>query len=129
MRESDDEGLHARFDALREYDARSEPEFHALWRRAESRAAVRSGSGARAMRWWAAAAAVCAIVGATFLLQRARVRRNTVGITTEAQWITQWQSPTAGLLRVPGGELLDPPPLFSSVFDGVTAETLKSRMD
>ncbi|MFL5557075.1 MAG: hypothetical protein ACJ794_00450, partial [Gemmatimonadaceae bacterium] len=115
MRESDDEGLHAQFGALREYDARSEPEFHAMWRRVESRAATRSGSGATAMRWWAAAAAVCAILGATFLLERARVRRNTVVAPTDAQWITQWQSPTAGLLRVPGSELLDPPPLFSSV--------------
>ncbi|MFL5529668.1 MAG: hypothetical protein ACJ791_09895 [Gemmatimonadaceae bacterium] len=129
MRETDDEGLHGRFDALREYDARSEPEFHVLWRSAESRAATRSGSGGAGMRWWMAAAAVCAIVGATFLLQRARDRRNPVGTTTEAQGIIQWQSPTAGLLRVPGGELLNPPPLFSSVFDGVTPETLKSLMN
>ncbi|MFL5502823.1 MAG: hypothetical protein ACJ799_02295 [Gemmatimonadaceae bacterium] len=129
MRESDDEGLHAQFGALREYDARSEPEFHAMWRRAESRAATPSGGGATGMRWWAAAAAACAIVGATFLLQRAHERTNTVGTTTEAQGITQWQSPTAGLLRVPGGELLNPPPLFSSVFDGVTPETRKSLMD
>ncbi|MFL5489317.1 MAG: hypothetical protein ACJ8AJ_12635, partial [Gemmatimonadaceae bacterium] len=87
MRETDDEGLHAQFDALREYDTRSEPEFHAMWRRAESRAATRSGSGTTAMRWWAAAA-VCAVLGATFLLERARVRRNTVVAPTEAQWIT-----------------------------------------
>jgi|SRR2546423_15718866 len=125
MIDMNDEELRARFDALRQHDARHQPAFLSMWHRAQSSARSRERKRVPVLRW--AAAAVFVVVGASLLVLRTRGRSDAP--QTPAMAIRLWQSPTAGLLRTSGSDLLDPPSLFSSVFDGVTAPALKNETD
>jgi len=123
---SDDE-LHTRFSVLRDQDRRREPQFGEVWNRAEVRARAARPASAPTLRWIAAAA--CIVVTTALVVSKTRNRRNEEPIVTTIPAISGWQSPTAGLLQAPSRELLAPPPLLSSVFDGVTQTALQSKVD
>jgi hypothetical protein len=46
-----------------------------------------------------------------------------------AATISTWTSPTAGLLRTPGRDLLAPSSIHSSILDGVTGAALQRKGD
>ena len=122
-----DDQLRARFSALREEDGQVEPEFRAMWNRA-GKAALTDHSRTRSKtRWVAVAAAI--VIAAALLIGKARDLRREKQTALAAQTITTWQSPTAGLLEPPARDLIAPPPLLSSVFDGVASPTLQIKTD
>jgi hypothetical protein len=118
--EVNDDELRARFEAMREHDLRGTPAFEPIrdW------AALRSGRTPRNRRqvaqWlaWAASIVIIALLVAQPWNRGAT--RPGAGPTS----ITAWQSPTASLLRSSAHSLLSPPPLLSSVFDGITSTPL-----
>ena len=121
MTEMNDEGLRERFSALRELDRQTEPDFASL----RNRAALRASQLCASQRprfatplLWAAAAAV--IVAAVVGIGRVRDHDLTTLTVTWVHSISDWQSPTAGLLQTPATSVLVSRPLLSSVFDGVT---------
>ena len=105
---TDDNDLRALFAALRQEEAQHTPAFNAIWGEVAARAERRQQRAA----WMRYAAAAVLLVGlvfsAVFLLQ-----------PRAALSITEWQSPTAGLLpasttmldagRLPTSALLTPP--------------------
>ena len=121
-----DEDLRARFSALRKEDGRVEPEFRAMWNRVGESALIERSGVRSSVRWVAVAAAV--LIAAALLVGKARdPRREQAAVA--AQTITTWQSPTASLLQPTARDLLAPPPLLSSVFDGVASPTLQLKTD
>lgn len=105
-----DDGLRARFDALREADGRRVPAFRAmLGRRAHA-----SPPAALPRRAWlralvlAAAAAIVLALGLTITPGRGDFA---------PQPLSTWTSPTASLLRTPGSDLLASPGLVASPLD------------
>ena len=126
MTDINDEELRARFSALREEDGAVVPEFRAMWNRAAS-SAVTDRSGIRSnIRWVAVAAAI--LIAAALIVGKARDFRSEQA-SLAAQAIATWQSPTAALLQPPARDLLAPPPLLSSVFDGVASPALQLKTD
>jgi hypothetical protein len=117
MTEINDEDLRRRFSALKQQDRRHQPQFDELLNRAEQRGRNEVGS-APTLRWIAAATLI--IVAAGFVVSKARDRSDERAIATAVPAITNWQSPTAGLLQTPATSVLVPRPLLSSIFDGVT---------
>ena len=127
MSEINDDELRARFSALREDDRGVGPEFRAMWDRAAS-TALTDRSGIRPnIRWVAVAAAI--LTAAALIIGKARDFRSEQHASLVAPTITTWQSPTAALLQPPARDLLAPPPLLSSVFDGVGSPTLQLKTD
>ncbi len=127
MTEINDEDLRARFSTLREEDGRVEPEFRAMWNRAAS-TALTDRSGIRSnIRWVAVAAAI--LIAAALIVGKARDFGRGQQASLAAQTIATWQSPTAALLQPPARDLFAPPPLLSSVFDGVASPTLQLKTD
>ena len=122
-----DDELRARFNALRRQDGRSEPEFHAMLDRARTSARTERPRFGSSMRWAAIAAGV--LIAAILWAGKARDFGRKQQVTVEAMAITSWQSPTAGLLQPLARDILAPPPLLSSVFDGVTSPTLSLKTD
>ena len=116
-----DDELRARFAALRNHDSYAEPGFREMLVEAE-RARTRPTPTPSRVRWIAVAAGI--VLGAALLIGKARQHNNARSDIGEVPSITSWQSPTAGLLTTPSRALLDPPPLLSSVFDGVTQTAL-----
>ena len=127
MTEINDDELRARFRALREQHGRIEPEFRAMLKRA-ARSSHTDRSGIRSNTRWIAVAAVI-LIAAVLIVGKAPDLRREHQATLAAQTITTWQSPTAGLLQPPARDLLAPPPLLSSVFDGVASPTLQLKTD
>lgn len=124
MTHPDDE-LKARFRELRDHDVAQAPAFRVPKPRDVSRAPAVPRAILPAPVWWASAAGVLfAALGVALLRWDAgQVLRRFAGSATpavEAPSISDWTSPTASLLRTPGYELLAPPPILSSLFDGVT---------
>ena len=127
MTDINDEDLRARFSTLRKEDGQVEPEFLAMWDRAAS-TALTDRSGIRSnIRWAAVAAAI--LIAAALILGKARDFRREQQASLAALTIATWQSPTAGLLQPPARDLLAPPPLLSSVFDGVASPALQLKTD
>jgi hypothetical protein len=124
-----DEDLRARFGELRNDDRAHAPEFDALWKRAELRARTTARPRMLRMAWVVAAAGIVLIVG--ILVQRSRVRDLPARRRRSATetMISNWTSPTASLLRTPGGDLLAPPAIFSSILDGATGAAPKPQGD
>ena len=123
---NDDKHLRTRFTALRDHDSRAEPEFRSILNRA-ARSSVTGRSGVPSnTRWVAVAAAI--LIAAALIVGKVRDSRREQN-ALPAQTITTWQSPTAGLLQPPARDLLAPPPLLSSVFDGVASPTLQLKTD
>ena len=126
MSEMKDDDLRGRFSGLRQLDRRHEPQFREVLNRAELRGGENAGS-APTWRWIAVAASIVITAGVVITKARDRDDERPVAIGVPA--ITSWQSPTAGLLQTPSRALLAPPPLLSSVFDGVTQTALQSTAD
>ena len=117
MKQPDDE-FRARFSALRHSDRTGAPSFRETRDAASRRATL-------APRWrptplLALAAAAGVVLVAGLVLRSARDR--------DAPSITTWTSPTAGLLRTPGVELLGAPPaLRASILDRVVPAPVTPR--
>jgi hypothetical protein len=126
MTELSDDELRARFSALREQHGRVEPEFRAMLNRA-ARSSHTDRAGMRSNTRWVAVAAVI-LIAAALIVGKARDLGRDHQIAS-AENITTWQSPTAALLQPPARDLLAPPPLLSSVFDGVASPTLQLKTD
>ncbi|MGH7605120.1 MAG: hypothetical protein ACRENK_14145 [Gemmatimonadaceae bacterium] len=124
MSDIDDKQLRARFDELRDYDTQDQPTFLAARNRAEPRVWV-PNRRAPTLRWAAAAALLIASTG--IVLERKLEGGNSRPLQTRA--LINWQSPTASLLRTPARDLLAPPPILSSVFDGVAPMTLQPTLN
>ena len=125
MSEIKDDDLRRRFSTLRQQDQRHEPQFREVLNRAELRG-EKAGS-APTWRWIAVAASI--VIAAGVVITKARDRDDERPVAIGVPAITSWQSPTAGLLQTPSRALLAPPPLLSSVFDGVTQTALQSTAD
>jgi len=120
-----DDELRSRFSRLREQDAVQAPDFDAMRNRITSRARADRPMGASLLRY---AAAAVLVIAAGLLVHRLRnVSETKTDHSVPA--IGSWESPTASLLAAPSRELLDPPPLLSSVLDGVSAATLSRKGD
>jgi hypothetical protein len=126
MSDMNDDELRGRFSALRQQDQHREPQFREMLNGAELRGRVEVGS-APTLSWMAAAA--CIVIAAGLVIGKAQSRGDEPPVATRAPAITSWQSPTAGLLQPPSRALIAPPPLLSSVFDGVTQTALQSKSD
>ena len=106
---TDDNDLRALFDAMQQEDAQQAPAFEPFWDEAVARAARQR----RRVGWMRYAAAAVLLVGLAFTAIFSLQRR-------PAMSITEWQSPTAGLLQLstpaldaralPTSALLNPPP-------------------
>lgn len=97
-----DPDLRAQFDHLKRQDALSARPFAAQWEEARRHATRR-----RPMPRLAAIAAALVLVAiASFLIHDRTPRPSAVAA------ITQWQSPTASLLRTPGSQLFTTTPRF-----------------
>jgi len=127
MNDMSDDELRTRFSALRNQDRRHEPQFSELWNRAEPAAPAAARPYAPTFRWIAAAAGIA--LAAALVVSKSRESRNHQLIVTTVPSISDWQSPTAGLLQAPSRDLLAPPSLLSSVFDGVTQTAVQSKTD
>ena len=127
MNHTSDDELRTHFAALRSQDRGHEPQFHQLWNRAEFGARHSASAFAPQLRWIAAASVI--VFTTAVVASKARDTRNDQPIATTTPSISGWQSPTAGLLQTPSRDLLAPPPLLSSVFDGVTQAALQSKAD
>jgi hypothetical protein len=125
MKQIGDEDLRSRFAELRDDDRAHAPEFGPLWKRAELRAQTTSRKRTLHVAWILAAAGI--VVTVSVLVQQSR------DVPTEGSisgaTISSWRSPTAGLLRTPGSELLAPPPILTSILDGATGATVRSKGD
>jgi len=129
MSEMKDDDLRGRFSGLRQQDRRHEPQFREVLNRAELRNRDDAGS-APTLRWITVAASI--VIAAGVVITKGRDRDDQRPVATGVPGvpaITSWQSPTAGLLQTPSRALLAPPPLLSSVFDGVTQTALQSITD
>ena len=126
MSELKGDDLRGRFSTLRQQDRRHEPQFGEVLNRAKLRNRDEAGS-APTLRWIAVAASI--VIAAGVVIDKARDRDDERPVETAVPAITSWQSPTAGLLQTPSRALLAPPPLLSSVFDGVTQTALQSIAD
>src|SRR3954463_6135929 len=87
-------------------------------------AALRSGKMPRNRRQVAQSLAWAASILIIALLVAQPWNRAASRSGAEPTTITAWQSPTASLLRSSAHSLLSPPPLLSSVFDGITSTPL-----
>lgn len=125
MRQIGDEDLRARFGELRDDDRAHAPEFGALWKRAELRAQTMARPRTLRAAWILAAAGIVMTAGILFQRSREVPARG----TTSGATISSWRSPTAGLLRTPGIELLAPPAIFSSILDGAAGATVQPQGD
>jgi hypothetical protein len=128
-----DEELQRRFRSLRDNDRARVPSFRETWDAASRRQPA-------APRWrlppalaLAAAAGVVLAVGLVLRGSRDRgsarlLADSTINAQLVAPSITTWTSPTAGLLRTPGVELLGAPPaLRASILDRVVPAPVLPR--
>ena len=134
MTHPDDDELRSRFHDLRDDDRGHIPSFGALWDRAEARARTSRHTHTPGLVWIAAAASIVLAVGV--VLARSddgdptRLVADSAPLdAVAAQTIGTWTSPTAGLLRTPGRDLLVPPSIHSSILDGVTGTARQRNGD
>jgi hypothetical protein len=130
-----DDELRAMYEQLRAGDDTQlpAPSFRALWARAESSAKSPPRSRVPVLRaaLWIAAAA-CLVVTASVAFRQTRTTTNTAvspAVRTGATSLSDWTSPTAGLLRTSDTELLAPAPILASILDGVTRVRLQPKGD
>lgn len=122
-----DRHLRQEFDALRESDRQSAPEFGTIWSRAKSVEEIRASDTPPAIRWIPLAASV--VIGALLLFGTLRQKALSPKEPTVTPAITTWQSPTDVLLRTSGQTMLAPASIFSSVLDGVTSVSLSRDLE
>jgi hypothetical protein len=116
MRQIDDDELRACFHKLRDHDAADLPDFSAMKRPRAHQAAT------PALVWLAAAASLILLASAVRWTRGRSDGDEPLGITT-------WRSPTASLLDIPGRGFVAPPPILSSVLDGVTRRAIVPKGD
>ncbi len=127
MSQPGDDDLRAHFHTLREYDAAHAPEFRAV--RADATRRADRVFRQRTMTFVWLAAAACLVIAAGLVLRRSRHDATVRFAGNGAPTISNWSSPTDGLLRAPGRELLSPPPILSSILDGATGALVNSKGD
>lgn len=113
-----DEELRARFESLSAHDRREAPSFAVLTDRA-----TRAAHRARPRRAWRLAMAIALAAAVVLSVGIARIVRRMSFVPTP---LAAWTSPTAGLLKTPGSDLLASPALLSSQLDHLTT-TLAQR--
>ena len=120
--DDEDEELRSAFAALRDEDASHAPSFQALRRRVETRSSRSPASRRIQPRTWILVAAAAAVVAAVSVVAARDHRFRTAPDDAArlrdagvAPSIAAWRSPTQGLLRLSGGELLSTPSVYSSV--------------
>lgn len=120
--------LHERFRILRESDAARVPEFRGLLDRGGGRAVTRPRSRRLAPAWIAAAAVIAVAAGVVVRRTPDPLTHATAqSVSRSAMSISQWTSPTAGLLPAPASLLLSPPAILSSILDGAAPSRTLSR--
>lgn len=134
----EDDRLHARFESLRDDERTHAPTFRETWDAAAGR--VRTPPRMRVpfprvppILAFAAAAGVLLVVGLVLRSVRDRdsarlLADSTIRATGAAPSIMTWTSPTAGLLRTSGSELLAAPPaLHASILDRAVPAPVQPR--
>lgn len=121
MNEPRDAELRTRFEQLRDEDHATAPSFRALWGAAELTSRTLRRSRAPALLWLAAAAGVVLAVGVALR----RLAPPSGAYVAPA--ISTWRSPTAGLLRTPGHELLGSLSIRSSILDGAAPAPVQRK--
>ena len=125
MSDACDDDLRARFDALRAEEAARAPEFRSVHERVPARRRPAPPSRSVMLLGLAAASVFVVATGVAIHGRRTGTPSPLVADATSPRLpatssITAWTSPTAGLLRTSGSTLLsDPPPIHSSILDGV----------
>jgi hypothetical protein len=122
-----DRNLRQEFDALRESDRQSAPEFGTIWSRAKSVAEIGVSDTPPAIRWIPLAASV--VIGGLLLFGAMRQKAISPKEPAVTPTITTWQSPTDALLRTSGKTMLAPASIFSSVLDGVAAVAVSRDLE
>jgi hypothetical protein len=122
MSDLNDEELRARFGALRKHDRATAPDFRQLLDYPEGTRRKTLAPVPSRIHWVAIAASL--VLAAALVIGKSRQRNDARPGNRDIPSISTWQSPTAGLLNTPSRALIDPPPLLSSVFDGVTQTAL-----
>ena len=114
----DDRSIRARFAALRAAERARAPEFNALVSRA--RRVERPRPRSRWLAWAAVPIAAALVIGTGVAVHNRRAREGVQPLAT-------WTSPTAVFLSTPSTDLVQPPGLFTSVLDRVTASALPPK--
>ncbi len=96
-REANDDQMRRIFAELRQREQGPVPPFERVW----AAAAVRTGRRPSRIRWAVGSACAAAVVVAVILLHR-----QSGSDFAAATQLATWRSPTAGLLRVPGDDIL-----------------------
>jgi len=134
----EDDRLHTHFESLRDDERTHVPTFRETWDAAAERARTTPHVRAPIPRIppvlaLAAAAGVLLVVGLVLRSVRDRdsarlFADSTIHVPGVAPSITTWTSPTAGLLRTSGSELLAAPPaLHASIVDRVVPAPVQPR--
>jgi anti-sigma factor RsiW len=135
MNDASDDELRARFAALRVEEAMRAPDFRGIRERVSGRARTRPRLRPAVILGLAAAAALVLATGVALHGIRNAALPPLVADSTPSgagagPLITTWTSPTAGLLRTSASELLSaPPPIRSSILDGVASAPTKPKGD
>ena len=116
MIDHDDDELRATFLQLRDEDAIQAPPFRAPKEHLDLRAIPARHSSRRTIQLLAAALLLAIGLGVMRDITR-RSRAKQLVARNATQSISSWRSPTAGLLRTSGRELLAPSPVLSSVIN------------
>lgn len=127
-----DDELRDRFRLLRDDDRAGAPAFRETWDAAAGRTPTTTPWRLNPVFALAAAAGVLLAVGLAFRAARDRdsarqLADSTVSSPLVAASITTWTSPTAGLLRTSGSELLGTPSLRTSILDRVVPAPVQPR--
>lgn len=117
-----DHDVRAGFDALREQDGASAPEFRGMCAAAVPRAGITRRRLRRGV-WLAAAAAACIAVASTIVVSR-RAREKLVQINPE---VLNWRAPTDGLLRMSRQVTRFQQPILGSALDSVGAPSVRTN--
>ena len=118
MNDSTDRDLRASFEALRVADAAARPAFHAL----VDRASPYSAPAARVDRQWLARIGIPVAIAAGVVLVAGivQIARRRAAIQVP---LSEWTSPTAGMLPPPGLGLAAPSDVLTSVLDPATSSS------
>ena len=122
-----DRNLRQEFDALRESDRQSAPEFGTIWSRAKPAEEFGGSDTTPAIHWIPVAASV--VIGGLLLFGAMRQKALSPKEPTVTPGLTAWQSPTDVLLRTSGQTILAPASIFSSVLDGAASVSVSRDLE
>lgn len=118
-----DNQVRQRFDQLKRDDAGRTPSFATVWHRARTR-----DDDGRSVALWFRLAAAAAVIVALIVASGVLLRRGSVEVPATESYavaLSEWESPTQGLLQIPGQQFLSSVPQF----DASIWETLSSVSD